>query len=50
MERMGMRDDEPIEHPWVTKTLENAQKKVEEVSSSARKKLLEGDPGTSAER
>ena len=25
MERMGMPDDEPIEHPWVTKSVENAQ-------------------------
>ena len=25
MDRMGMPDDEPIEHPWVTKAVENAQ-------------------------
>jgi preprotein translocase subunit SecA len=28
MERMGMPDDEPIDHPWVFKTFENAQKRI----------------------
>ena len=43
MERMGMPDDEPIEHPWVTKSVENAQKKVEERNFDIRKNLLEYD-------
>ena len=29
MEAMGMEDNEPIEHSWVTKQIEGAQKKVE---------------------
>jgi preprotein translocase subunit SecA len=43
MERMGMPDGEPIEHPWVTKSIENAQKKVEERNFDIRKHLLEYD-------
>ena len=43
MERMGMPDNEPIEHPWVTKSVENAQKKVEERNFDIRKHLLEYD-------
>jgi len=43
MERLGMPDDEPIEHPWVTKSVENAQKKVEERNFDIRKNLLEYD-------
>ena len=38
-----MPDDEPIEHPWVTKSVENAQKKVEERNFDIRKNLLEYD-------
>ena len=29
MERMGLKDDEPIEHRWITRSIENAQRKVE---------------------
>ena len=43
MERMGMKDDEPIEHRWVTKQIEQAQKKVEGQAFSQRKNLLEYD-------
>ena len=43
MERMGMKDDEPIEHRWVTKQIENAQKKVEGHNFNIRKNLLEYD-------
>jgi preprotein translocase subunit SecA len=50
MERMGMPDDEPIEHPWVTKSVENAQKKVEERNFDIRKNLLEYDDVMSAQR
>jgi len=39
MDRMGMPDDEPIEHPWVTKSIENAQRKVEERNFDIRKHL-----------
>ncbi len=50
MERMGMPDDEPIEHPWVTKSVENAQKKVEERNFDIRKHLLEYDDVMSSQR
>lgn len=43
MTRMGMEDDVPIEHPWVSKSVQNAQKKVEERNFDIRKHLLEYD-------
>ncbi len=50
MDRMGMPDDEPIEHPWVTKSVENAQRKVEERNFDIRKNLLEYDDVMNAQR
>ena len=50
MDRMGLPDDEPIEHPWVTKSIENAQKKVEERNFDIRKNLLEYDDVMNAQR
>ena len=43
MEKMGMEEDVPIEHPWVTKSIENAQKKVEGSNFDSRKNVLEYD-------
>jgi preprotein translocase subunit SecA len=43
MERMGLPDDEPIEHPWVTKSIGDAQSKVEARNFDIRKNLLEYD-------
>ena len=43
MEKLGMEEDIPIEHPWVTKSVENAQRKVEERNFDIRKNLLEYD-------
>ena len=43
MERMGLKDDEPIEHRWITSSIENAQKKVEGHNFNIRKNLLEYD-------
>jgi preprotein translocase subunit SecA len=43
MERMGMPDDEPIVHPWVTRSIQDAQRKVEERNFDMRKHLLEYD-------
>ena len=50
MDRMGMPDDEPIEHPWVTKSVENAQRKVEERNFDQRKNTLEYDDVMNAQR
>jgi preprotein translocase subunit SecA len=43
MERMGLEDDEPIEHKWITRAVENAQRKVEGHNFNIRKNLLEYD-------
>ncbi len=43
MERLGMKDDEVIQHKWLNRAIENAQKKVEERNFSIRKNLLEYD-------
>ncbi len=43
MEKLGMREGEPIEHPWVSRAIENAQKKVEAHNFEIRKHLLEYD-------
>jgi len=43
MEKMGMPDDEPIEHPWVSKSILDAQSKVEGRNFDIRKNLLEYD-------
>jgi preprotein translocase subunit SecA len=50
MERMGMPDDEPIEHPWVTKSISDAQTKVEGRNFDIRKNLLEYDDVMSEQR
>ncbi|MDG1480513.1 MAG: preprotein translocase subunit SecA [Myxococcota bacterium] len=43
MEKMGLEDDEPIEHRWINRSIENAQKKVEGHNFNIRKQLLEYD-------
>lgn len=43
MDRLGMKEDEPIEHPWITKSVERAQKRVEARNFEIRKHLLEYD-------
>lgn len=43
MQKLGMEDGEAIEHPWVSKAIENAQRKVEAHNFDIRKQLLEYD-------
>ena len=43
MQKLGMEEGEAIEHPWVTKAIENAQRKVEGRNFDMRKQLLEFD-------
>lgn len=43
MQRMGLKEGEVIQHPLITKSVERAQKKVEENNFSIRKRLLEYD-------
>jgi preprotein translocase subunit SecA len=50
MEKLGMKEDEPIEHPWVTKAIERAQKSVEAHNFEIRKHLLEYDDVMNVQR
>ena len=43
MQKLGMQEGEAIEHPWVSKAIENAQRKVESHNFDIRKQLLEYD-------
>ncbi len=43
MDKLGMEEGEPIEHPMLTKAIENAQRKVEGHNFEIRKHLLEYD-------
>ena len=43
MQRLKMPDGEAIEHPWVTRAIENAQRKVEARNFDMRKHLLDYD-------
>ena len=43
MQKLGMEHGEAIEHRWVTKAIENAQRKVEAYNFDIRKQLLEYD-------
>ena len=38
---MGLEDDEPIEHRWITRSIENAQKKVEAAAALSWKKEVD---------
>jgi preprotein translocase subunit SecA len=43
MDRLGAEEGEVITHPWITKSIERAQKRVEMQNFDARKRLLEYD-------
>jgi preprotein translocase subunit SecA len=50
MERLGMEEGEPIEHPWVTRAIETAQKRVEAHNFEIRKHLLQYDDVMNTQR
>ncbi|HLC30845.1 MAG TPA: preprotein translocase subunit SecA, partial [Dehalococcoidia bacterium] len=50
MEWAGLEDDVPIEHSWVSKSLENAQTKVEGFNFDIRKHLVEYDDVMNTQR
>ena len=50
MDRMGLEDGEVIQHGMMTKSIERAQKKVEENNFGVRKRLLEYDDVMNAQR
>ncbi len=43
MSGMGMQDGEPVMHPWINKSIERAQKRVEDKNFEIRKHLLDFD-------
>src|SRR6056297_720228 len=43
MDKVGMEEDQPIQHKWINKALTNAQKKVENRNFEIRKSILEYD-------
>ena len=50
MSKVGLEEDEAIEHPWVTRAIENAQRKVEAHNFDMRKTLLEYDDTANEQR
>jgi preprotein translocase subunit SecA len=50
MDKLGMQEGEPIEHPWVTRAIETAQKRVEAHNFEIRKHLLEYDDVMNTQR
>ena len=50
MQKLNMPDNEPIEHRWVSKSIESAQKKVEGRNFEIRKQLLEFDEVPNSQR
>src|SRR5580704_18607320 len=43
MERFGLKDGEELEHPWLNKSVETAQKRVEQRNYQIRKRTLDFD-------
>ena len=50
MDRMGLKEGEVIQHSMITRSIERAQKKVEENNFSIRKRLLEYDDVMNSQR
>ncbi|ORU92991.1 MAG: preprotein translocase subunit SecA [Cycloclasticus sp. symbiont of Poecilosclerida sp. N] len=50
MQKLGLEDGESIEHPWVSKAIENAQRKVEGHNFDIRKQLLDYDDVANEQR
>ncbi len=50
MDRIGLKEGEVIQHSMMTKSIERAQKKVEENNFGVRKRLLEYDDVMNAQR
>ncbi len=50
MQRIGIKEGEVIQHPMITKSVERAQKKVEENNFAIRKRLLEYDDTMNQQR
>lgn len=48
--KLGLKDDEAIVHPWISKSLEKAQKKVENIHYEMRKNVLKYDDVVNTQR
>ncbi|MDR1086976.1 MAG: preprotein translocase subunit SecA [Endomicrobium sp.] len=43
MQKLGLKEGEDIQHPWISKAVENAQRKVESMNFDIRKQLIDFD-------
>ncbi|MDR0890843.1 MAG: preprotein translocase subunit SecA [Endomicrobium sp.] len=43
MRKLGLKDNEDIQHPWITKAIATAQKKIENMNFDLRKQLIDFD-------
>jgi preprotein translocase subunit SecA len=43
MQKLGLKENEDIQHPWISKAVENAQKKIEGMKFDIRKQLIDFD-------
>ena len=50
MNRAGLQENIPLEHPWVTKSIEKAQSRVEQMNFDIRKNILKYDDVMEAQR
>jgi len=50
MEWLGMKENVPIEHPWISKSIENAQKRVEGHNFEIRKQIIKYDDVRNTQR
>lgn len=50
MDWLGVKEGTPIEHPWISKAIENAQKKVEEHNFEIRKHIIKYDDVRNTQR
>lgn len=50
MKKMGMDDGQPLEHKFITRAIESAQRKVETRNFDIRKNLLEYDDVANEQR
>jgi len=50
MAKLGMQEGEDIQHPWLNKAIENAQRKVEAMNFDIRKQLLDYDKVMNSQR
>jgi preprotein translocase subunit SecA len=50
MQKMGMKDGEELSHPWLNRSIESAQRKVEQQHFSVRKRVLQYDDVVNKQR